>query len=328
MENNQLSKKQELHYKIRTCLARMYAETCLDSFCNLQDSKLFSENIICTLLNILYGLNLHNGNIDKFNVQGFDLIDKDNKILVQVSSQNSKHKVLCSLIKCDKEDYKDYTFYYFHIFPRRLYIHPNYLPQYIKYDKSNYYKNLGTITQDIYNINDNGTIKELSDYLESQFGPIKIYKDIEKRKNTNTLRLIKFYLSENETINAFDAETYIKEEIDKLWDLLKQLPEKYREFFTIFIQNANYQNRTFSINYYLVCELFVEKNTILDNEIPRIIYFFDEYGICTYHAGNDDIYLNSIWEPIISLILSFTKFYDISLDLLVVNLQFDLFDEE
>lgn len=319
---------QDFYYKIRTCIARMFGEICLDSCSNLQDSKLFSENIICTLLNKIYDFNLHNGNIDKFNAPGFDLIDKDKKIIVQVSSQNKKEKVKYSLAKCDKEDYRDYRFYYFQLSLSKTFKSPEYSAQYIKYDKSNYYINLGIIIRHIYNIEDINKLKEISDYLESQYGTIRIYKSFEKKISYNTKRLINYYLNENPTNDSSDVERFIYEETQKLWDLLNKLPEKYRELLTIFLEKAVIENRTIYINYQILIYHFKEYNSISDNEMINILNAFHEYSICTSFLDNEILYLNSVWEPLISLILSFTNYYNISLDLITEKLQFNLFDEE
>lgn len=323
-----MSQDQDFYYKIRTCIARMFGEIWLDTFCNLQDSKLFSENIICTLLNKIYDYNLYNGNIDRFNAPGFDLIDKENKILVQVSSQNNKEKVISSLMKCDKEDYKDYTFYYFQLSPSKTFRSPDFLTKHIKYDKTMYYFNLTTIIRHISNIDDIKKLKEISDYLESQFGEIKIYKNYTKKINYNTKRLINFYLSENPTSASDEVEKYINEELKKFWDLLNKLPEKYRELFTIFLEKGVYENGTICINYQILIYHFKEYNNISDNEMINILNAFHEYNICTSFLDNEILYLNSVWEPLISLILSFTNYYNISLDLITEKLQFNLFDEE
>lgn len=323
-----MSQTQDFYYKIRTCIARMFGEIYLDSYSNLQDSKLFSENIICTLLNKIYDYNLHNGNIDKYNIPGFDLIDIENKIIVQVSSQDRKDKIKYSLLKCDKEEYNDYMFYYFHLSPRKIFRAPDYLPDYIKYDKTKSYINLGIIIRDIYNIEDINKLKEISDYLESQYGTIRIYKIFEKKISHNTKRLINFYLNENPTNDSSDVERFIYEEIQKLWDLLNKLPEKYRELFTIFLEKGVYENGTICINYQLLINHFKDCKNISDNDIFNILNTFYEYGICTSFLDNETLYLYSIWEPIISLILSFTKFYNISVGMIIEKLQFNLFDEE
>lgn len=53
---------------------------------NLLDSNVLSEDFYLGLLNLVYGWNLHNANSDVQNVQGIDLIDRNRKIVVQVTS--------------------------------------------------------------------------------------------------------------------------------------------------------------------------------------------------------------------------------------------------
>lgn len=77
---------------------------------NLLDSNVLSEDIFKTILNIVYGLNLHNANLDVQNNKAIDLVDDAAKVFVQVSSDNSKTKVQNSLDKIELPLYDGYTF--------------------------------------------------------------------------------------------------------------------------------------------------------------------------------------------------------------------------
>lgn len=86
---------------IRTCIARMWAEIYMDNEINLHDSNIYSENIIGKILDILFDWNLANGNINSKNQKGFDLIDRKNKKIVQVSSTFDRKKINHSLQMSD-----------------------------------------------------------------------------------------------------------------------------------------------------------------------------------------------------------------------------------
>jgi hypothetical protein len=79
---------------------------------NILDFHTHSENFYPYFLNELYGWNVSNMNFFKQNVAGIDLIDESRKIVLQVSSTNTKEKIESSLSKKEVgEKYcNDYTF--------------------------------------------------------------------------------------------------------------------------------------------------------------------------------------------------------------------------
>ena len=66
---------------------------------NLLDLNIHSETFFAGLLNLVYGYSLKNLNEIKQNVEGIDLIDEQNRIVVQVSSTCTKQKIEASLNK-------------------------------------------------------------------------------------------------------------------------------------------------------------------------------------------------------------------------------------
>lgn len=83
----------------------------LRSLFNLLDLHVISEDFYTGLLNLVYGWNLHNANESTPNMPGIDLVDIDNKILVQVTGTCSKAKIDNSLNGIS-EAYKDFHFYF------------------------------------------------------------------------------------------------------------------------------------------------------------------------------------------------------------------------
>lgn len=77
---------------------------------NMLHLHMHSENFYLHLFNLLYEYNLKNLNETLQNVEAIDLIDDEKKIVIQVSSTNTKQKIESSLKKKLIEDYADYTF--------------------------------------------------------------------------------------------------------------------------------------------------------------------------------------------------------------------------
>jgi len=71
-----------------------------------------SENFYYLFLNLLYGWKLSNLNDKLQNVEAIDLIDHENKLVVQVSAINTKDKIEKSLEKKSMADFSGYTFKY------------------------------------------------------------------------------------------------------------------------------------------------------------------------------------------------------------------------
>ncbi|WP_434328597.1 ABC-three component system protein [Mycoplasma capricolum subsp. capricolum] len=74
------------------------------------DENLNAERIYTDVINTIFNLELSNYNSVIFNNPGFDLIDKKNKILIQVSATCSKDKIQNSLSKININEYQNYNF--------------------------------------------------------------------------------------------------------------------------------------------------------------------------------------------------------------------------
>ncbi len=77
---------------------------------NLLELNIHSENFFACLCNIIFDLELENLNFSSQNIDGIDLIDYKNKVVVQVSSTCTKVKIECSLSKNIYTKYKDYNY--------------------------------------------------------------------------------------------------------------------------------------------------------------------------------------------------------------------------
>lgn len=77
---------------------------------NVLDLHLHSENFYRDFLNLLYGWSLENLNKVNQNVEAIDLIDNTNKVVIQVSSTNTKQKIEGALGKGSMASYKGWSF--------------------------------------------------------------------------------------------------------------------------------------------------------------------------------------------------------------------------
>lgn len=77
---------------------------------NILNLNLHSESFYARFVNELYGWNLSNANEDNQNIEAIDLIDDENKLIIQVSSTATKDKIERSLSKPLILSKKGYTF--------------------------------------------------------------------------------------------------------------------------------------------------------------------------------------------------------------------------
>lgn len=120
-------KKKELIERFIECLSILAYKIKIRSSLNLMDLNIHAEYFFKDLLNIVYGLNLKNINIEERNSAAIDLADEDNMIAIQVTSNvnwkkirdtlnlffdkkmNLKYKRLIFLSLTEKVRYKKYT---------------------------------------------------------------------------------------------------------------------------------------------------------------------------------------------------------------------------
>jgi hypothetical protein len=73
---------------------------------NILDYHVYAEKFYCDLLNLFYGYSLCNLNMSQQNAEAIDLIDNENKIVIQISATSSRQKIEDSL---SKDIIKKYT---------------------------------------------------------------------------------------------------------------------------------------------------------------------------------------------------------------------------
>ncbi len=121
--------------RIQELLLRYCDSLRVDSGGNLHDEAIAAENVFKEILNATYGWNLTNANAADPLTAGYDLIDDEEHILVQVSKDDSSEKIRHSFSALDASSFQGYTFKFMMLVPRhRRYSKPFDPPQGIHFD--------------------------------------------------------------------------------------------------------------------------------------------------------------------------------------------------
>lgn len=210
---------------------------------NLLELNIHSETFFANLCNLVFGLELKNLNSSSQNIEGIDLIDYKNKVVVQVSSTCKKAKIEDSLSKKIYGKYNDYDYKFMSISKPA--------PTSLKNDtfKNPYSMNFNP-KQDIWDIKEildkvlNETIskqKTLYNFIKDELGQEVEYTKIE----SNLAKVINIIAEENLNINAESPEINsfaiedkisfndledVKDTIDDYKIFYHKLDEIYSEF--------------------------------------------------------------------------------------------------
>ena len=86
---------EQITKNISSLLSRIYLEIELLNHSGLHDKNIFAENLMLQLFNAMYGYHFINANVKsrKSNYPGIDLIDAEQKIICQVSSETTNTKL-------------------------------------------------------------------------------------------------------------------------------------------------------------------------------------------------------------------------------------------
>lgn len=324
---------QDYYYKIRTCLARMWAETYIDSASNLQDSKVFCENIFRDLLNITYGWNLINGNEETFNVGGYDLIDRSNNLIIQISSRTDKDKVNDSIEKSDIIENSQYRLICIGITLERQFPEPRdayTTPTYITFNKDDDRWTLKTLANYYFGISDIQKLEDISNYLQSQYGAVKKWIPPKRPvKPDNANRLYK-WASENYDKQVWEQDQLFEDSI-KLFNKLKKVQTlEMRNILFDIISSADYDDYYENIKIpqsdvtsiiishgnhdcFNVMQSFSDKSLTTDPESSNDDGYF---YIC---PGDDRYYLQ--------VLHSYLEANGIPLETIIIDLNFSVIDE-
>lgn len=247
---------------------------------NLLDLNIHSETFFAEMLNKVLNLKLKNMNAIKQNVEGIDLIDEENKVIVQVSSTNTKTKIQNSLKKNIIKRYSDYRFIFVPIVgdSRNLRNKEIANPYGINFNISEDIYDLPRILRMILNMSIQNQ-KDFYAFIQDELGD-----DIDIVKvDTNLATIINILAEENLTnvyspqINDYEIERKIdfnnlqnaKGIIENYKVYYSKLDEKYKEFDK---QGANKSLSVFST-------LFKQYNLLkrkIDDDVELFYTLIDE----------------------------------------------------
>ena len=164
----QIKRCSELLYKLCDDVQRLNS-------LNYYDSNISSEGFFIHLLNIIFNWNLKNENFTAKNVPAIDLADKENRIAIQVTSNDSSAKIRKTL-KCyrEKKLYEQYDRLIIIVIKKRKQYTAEFdsaVQDQFDFDKG---KDIFTIDKLIQKIQDLGYLKiaEICEYLEFQLGTV------------------------------------------------------------------------------------------------------------------------------------------------------------
>ena len=92
--------KEEMEIKnIATNLSILKTYIKMNTKLNLNDICIISEDFFCGLLNVIYGYKLINANVLEKNFESIDLLDEVNKLVYQVTANNTSDKIRNTITK-------------------------------------------------------------------------------------------------------------------------------------------------------------------------------------------------------------------------------------
>ena len=249
---------------------------------NLHDINIHSEDFFCQLLNKIYGTEYKNTNEFKSNTEAIDLIEKNIKEIIQVTSNNTKKKIESTL---NKKSLKKYSTEGYQL---KFIILKDSNGSLRTKDYSNPYKVKFNPKEDIlYPENVIEIIKgleiekkfEIYNFFQEQFD-----EDIRIKNFTNLAEIMNILSNKNLTLvekQDIDLRKYKIEEkieynklerikdstINKYKEYIGQLDKIYKEF--------DIQGLNKSISIFNKLGNFYEKEIVIDSNVSSVQIFFN-----------------------------------------------------
>ena len=244
---------------------------------NLLELNIHSENFFAYLCNIIFDLELENLNFSYQNIDGIDLIDNKNKVVVQVSSTCTKVKIENSLSRNIYTKYKDYSYKFMSISKNASTVLKNNTfknPYGIKFDPKQDIWDIGLLLKEISN---QAVSKQrfLYDFIKAELGQevdcVKIESNLAKVINILAEETLDINAGSPE-INSFAIEDKIsfnnledaKDIIDDYKIFYHKLDEIYSEF------DKEGKNKSFSV-LQEIRRKYIELNRL--NNTPTDIFY-------------------------------------------------------
>lgn len=101
--------------KIIQYFSELSSKIKLNNHLNLMDINILCENQVMRALNMLFDWKLYNANSKSQNAEALDLIDDENRIAIQVTSNTRSSKIKETIAKAQKTPFSDYQLYMFYL---------------------------------------------------------------------------------------------------------------------------------------------------------------------------------------------------------------------
>lgn len=249
----------------------------LRSKLNLLELNIHSENFFANLCNIIFDLELENLNFSYNNIDGIDLIDYKNKVVVQVSSTCTKTKIEDSLNKNVYTKYKDYNYKFMSISknaPTSLKNNTFQNPYSMKFDPKQDIWDVELLLKKTLNL----TVSKqrcLYDFIKAELGQdvdcVKIESNLAKVINILAEETLEINAGSPE-INSFAIEDKISfndlEEVKDIIDDYKIFYHRLDEIYSEFDREG--KNKSFSV-LQEIRRQYIELNRL--NYTPTDIFF-------------------------------------------------------
>lgn len=251
-------------------LALLSREVSILNAVNLYDINIIAEDFFPGLLNLIYGYKLKNANHLEKNAPAIDLVDPENRIAVQVTSDNSSTKIKHTIEEFNKNQA-------YQLYDRLVVL--------ILTQKKNYSSNFDT--QGMF------TFEKTKDIWDVE----KLMKDI-RELQTEKIKAISTYLSEKLRNKYYSVRETQASEVDTIIDLIEYISKhrkvnKSREtavdpeykIYKRFRKFADRLTREYTTLYTLYGEALniVNETLGIDEAQDIIIMFYLHYRISVYN---------------------------------------------
>jgi hypothetical protein len=208
---------------------------------NILDLHIHSENFYLHFFNLLFGWKLENENAISQNVASIDLIDRTNKLFIQVSATNTKEKIEKTLAKDILKNYSGYSFKFISISKdasdrrKETFKNPHnitFKPQTDIYDVASILKIVLSKSPD--------KLREIQEFIKIELGQETDIEKLDSNLTTIVNILAKENLNENSDLNikSFEIERKITHNSLKTTKIIiedykihhNRLDKIYREF--------------------------------------------------------------------------------------------------
>lgn len=232
-------------------LALLSREVSILNAVNLYDINIIAEDFFPGLLNLIYGYELQNANHLEKNAPAIDLIDRKNRIAVQVTSDNSSTKIRHTIEEFNKNQA-------YHLYDRLVVLiltqKKNYSSSFntqgrFSFEKARDIWDVEKLIKDIREL-ETEQIRNISDYLSEELCN-KYYSVRETQAGeVDTIIDLIEYISQNRKVNK-DRETTVDPEY-KIYKRFKNFADKliteYTTLYTIYGEALNIVNETLGID--------------------------------------------------------------------------------